>query len=85
MAFVVDTFGYSKHLQSAGVPALQADAHAEAARESIMNELVTKQDLTLAIDNVKLAMDNVKSSLTIRLGSMIVAGIAALAVLQRIR
>jgi hypothetical protein len=48
-----------------------------------MNELVTKQDLALAIDNVKLAMENVKSSLTIRLGSMIVAGVAALAVLQR--
>ena len=84
MAFAFDTLGYSKHLQNAGIPAGHADAHAEAARTFIMNELVTKADLALAIDNMKLAMDNVKSSLTIRLGSMIGAGIAALAVLQRV-
>lgn len=40
-----------------------------------MHELVTKAGLVLALDNLK-------SGLTIRLGSMIVAGIAAMAVLQ---
>lgn len=49
-----------------------------------MNELVTKQDLALAIDDLKLAMDNFKSSLTIRLGSMIGAGVGILAVLQHL-
>lgn len=77
MAFAFDTLGFSKHLQDAGVARPQADAHAEAAQKFIMNELVTKADLSLALDNVK-------SSLTIRLGSMIAAGVAALAILQRI-
>lgn len=77
MAFAFDTLGYSKHLQGAGVSAQQADAHAEAARDFIMTELVTKADLALALENVK-------SSLTVRLGSIMVAGVAALAVLQRI-
>jgi hypothetical protein len=75
MAFTFDTLGYSKRLQDGGVPRPQADAHAEAARDFVMNELVTKADMALALDNLKLG-------LTIRLGSMIGAGIATLAVLQ---
>jgi hypothetical protein len=81
MAFAFDTLGYSKHLQSAGIRR-GMPTHTQKLRER--SELVTKADLALAIDNMKLAMDNVKSSLTIRLGSMIGAGIAALAVLQRV-
>jgi hypothetical protein len=49
-----------------------------------MAELVTKQDLALAIDNVKLAIDNNTKALTIRLGSMIGAGIAVVAILDRL-
>ena len=45
MAFAFDTLGYSKKLRDAGVPQDQAEAHAEAAREFIMVELVTKSDL----------------------------------------
>jgi hypothetical protein len=77
MAFAFDTLGFSKHLQDAGVGRPEADAHAEAAQKYIMNELVTKSDLILSLDNLK-------SALTIRLGSMIAAGVAALAILQRI-
>ncbi|MCC8963747.1 hypothetical protein H8A95_15865 [Bradyrhizobium sp. Pear76] len=77
MAFAFDTLGYSKHLQDAGVARREADAHAEAAREFVMNELVTKADLALALDNLK-------SSMTIRLGSIVAAGVAALAILQRV-
>ena len=91
MAFAFDTLGYSKRLQAAGISRPQAEAHAEAAREFIMTEVVTKQDLALAVDNLKLAMDNLKLAmdnqthrLTIRLGSLVAAGIAALAVLQTI-
>uniref|UniRef100_Q07N48 DUF1640 domain-containing protein n=1 Tax=Rhodopseudomonas palustris (strain BisA53) TaxID=316055 RepID=Q07N48_RHOP5 len=45
MAFAFDTLGYAKRLRSAGVSNEQAEAHAEAAREFIMAELVTKADL----------------------------------------
>jgi hypothetical protein len=84
MAFAFDTLGYSKHLQDAVVPRPQAEAHAEAVRDFIMRELVTKDDLNAGVGNLQSGIENAKSSLTIRLGSMIGAGIAALAVLQRL-
>jgi hypothetical protein len=45
MAWAFDTLGYAKRLRDAGVPGPQAEGHAEAAREFIMTELVTKHDL----------------------------------------
>ena len=77
MAYAFDTLGYSKRLQDAGIARPQADAHAEAARDFIMHELVTKADLNLALENLK-------SSLTIRLGSIVAGGVAVLAVILRL-
>ena len=77
MAIAFDTLGFSKHLQGAGVSVQQADAQAEAARDFIMAELVTKNDLIAA-------MATLRSELTVRLGSIMAAGIAALALLQRL-
>jgi hypothetical protein len=45
MAFAFDTLAYAKRLRDAGIPPQEAEAHAEAAREFIMAELVTKPDL----------------------------------------
>jgi hypothetical protein len=42
-----DTLGYAKRPRDAGIPAKEAEAHAEAAREFIMIDLMTKQDLIL--------------------------------------
>lgn len=49
MAYAFDTLGYAKRLRDAGIRSEDADAHAEAARDFIMVELVTKQDLELQI------------------------------------
>jgi hypothetical protein len=93
MAFAFDTLSYAKHLRDAGVPQQQAEAHAEAARQFIMSELVTKTDL-LALEtridqkfeifDQKFAtfdqkLDNLSLRLTVRLGVMFAAGIAVLA------
>ncbi len=72
MAFAMDTLGYSKHLREAGISIEQAEAHAEAAREFIMTEVVTKADLTLALDHLSL-------QLTVRLAS-VMGGMLALAI-----
>lgn len=72
-----DTLGYAKRLRDKGVPSDQAEAHAEAARDFIMIELVTKNDLTLALDNLALR-------LTVRLGAMLAAGIALLGAMNRL-
>jgi hypothetical protein len=45
MVYTFDSLGYAKRLRERGVPDDQAEAHAEAARDFIMAELVTKTDL----------------------------------------
>ena len=48
MTYAFDTLGYAKRLREAGVSSEQAEAHAEAAREFVMGELVTRFDLDRA-------------------------------------
>lgn len=71
MAFTFDSLSYAKHLRDNGVPQDQAEAHAEAARMFIMNELVTKEDLRLALETQTLR-------LTVRMGVMLAAGLTLL-------
>jgi hypothetical protein len=66
LAFAFDTLGYSKRLRDAGVAEEQAEAQAEAARDFIMTELVTKSDL-LAVRSDLLA---VKSDLRLDLNAL---------------
>ena len=77
MVFAFDTLSFARHLREHGVPQEQAEAHAEAARQFIMTELVTKQDLTLALENLKL-------SLTVRLGAMLFLAVGALAAVLKL-
>jgi hypothetical protein len=91
VVWAFDTLGYAKRLREAGVPNPQAEGHAEAAREFIMTELVTKQDLQTAInslearlagriDTLQAAMDTQTLRLTVRLGGIVTAAFGILAV-----
>jgi hypothetical protein len=71
LVFAFDTLGYAKYLRSPGVSQDHAEAHAEAARQFIMAELVTKTDLNDALERWSL-------KISVRLGIMLAAGIAAL-------
>lgn len=95
MAFAFDTLSYAKTLRSAGIPLEQAEAHAAAAREFIMQELVTKEDLrtamelqtlrmTVRLDDLRAAMDKIALQTTVRLGGLVAAGFAALAALIKL-
>ena len=91
MASAFDTLGYSKKLRERGVSQDQAEAHAEAARDFIMAELVTKTDLNAAIGSVRQEIGSVRREietqtlrLTVRLGVMLVAGLSVLAAIQRL-
>ncbi|EJB02903.1 hypothetical protein Rleg9DRAFT_1717 [Rhizobium leguminosarum bv. trifolii WSM597] len=77
MAIAFDTLGYAKRLREAGVNQKTAEAHAEAARDFIMAELVTKTDLAAALDTLTLR-------LTTRLGGIMVAGVGALALIIKL-
>jgi len=77
MVYSFDSLGYAKRLRDRGVSQDQAEAHAEAARDFIMAELVTKQDLALALETQTLR-------LTVRLGTMLVVGLGALATILKL-
>jgi hypothetical protein len=65
VVWAFDTLGYAKGLRDGGVPNPQAEAHAEAAREFIMTELVTGQDLKVdlqaAIDPLRVAITTLQA------------------------
>jgi hypothetical protein len=102
VVFAFDTLGFSKRLREGGVPQEQSEAHAEAARDFVMAELVTKTDLQAAllsletrleakigglkadIVGLEAKIENQSLRLTIRLGIMLAAGIAALAAIIKL-
>jgi hypothetical protein len=84
LAFAFDTLGYTKRLRDAGVASNQAEAHAEAARDFIMTELATRGDLAAVRADLQTMADLISLRVTVRLGSLMVAGIGALALLIRL-
>ena len=91
MTYAFDTLSYARRLPDAGISQGQAEAHAEAAREFVMGDLVTKADL-LAVKadlqavkaDLHTAMDNLSLRLTLRLGLMLAAGLATLAAIIKL-
>ena len=63
MAFAFDTLGYAKKLRDAGVAADQAEAHAEAARDFVMHELVTRYDLQAVRDGLQTDVQAVRDNI----------------------
>jgi len=80
----MDTLGYAKRRRDAGIPQQQANAHAEATRDFVMAELVTKSDLQTAVQLLEAKIDAQTLRLTVRLGGLLAAGIALLAALQKL-
>jgi hypothetical protein len=77
MAFTFDSLSYAKHLRDNGIPQGQAEAHAEAVKMFIMNELVTKEDLRAALETQTLR-------LSVRVGVMLAAGLTLLGAVLRL-
>jgi hypothetical protein len=84
MAFAFDTLGYAKHLRDVGVPQEQAEAHAEVARQFIMAELATRYDLDVLRRELETKIDTLSLRLTVRMGVMLAAGVAALAAIIKL-
>jgi hypothetical protein len=78
MAIAFDTLGYAQRLRDAGVEQKIAEAHAAAARDFVMAELVTKSDLQQAIALLDQKIETQTLRLTVRLGVLMAAGIAVL-------
>jgi hypothetical protein len=95
MAYAFDTLGYAKRLRSADISTEHAGAHAEAAREFIVAELMTRNDLEVVrreLDNSILAarrdltavIDHQTLKLTVRLGGMVTIAVAVLATIIKL-
>lgn len=67
MGLSFDTLGYSERLQAAGASKQLSDEHARLARDMIIADLVTKEDLRLAL-----------SHQTLQFGAMLVVGLGLL-------
>jgi hypothetical protein len=74
---IFDTLAYAKRLKAAGFTEDQAEIQTQALAEIIEERLATKQDLK----ELELRL---KHDLTLRLGGMLVAGIAIVATLVKL-
>lgn len=63
MAYAFDTLGYAKRLRDAGVPQQAAEGHAEAAREFVMAELVTRTDLEVSEQITRTLLESARRDL----------------------
>jgi hypothetical protein len=71
---VFDTLGYARFLREGGVSQEQAETHAEAARQFIMADLATKDDLRNALEMQTLRM-------SVRFGVILAAGLSLITAL----
>jgi hypothetical protein len=84
MAYAFDTLGYAKRLRDAGISMPEAEAHAEAAREFIMAELVTRTDLEATRRELEGIIEHQTLRLTVRLGGMVAIAVAVLATIIKL-
>ena len=86
MAFTApfDTLAYAKKLKAAGFTEDQAEIQAQALVEIIEERLATKQGLKELELHLKQDLKELKLRLTLRLGGMLVAGIAIVATLVKL-
>lgn len=84
MTYAFDTLGYAKRLRDAGVETEQAEAHAEAARDFIMAELVTRSDLDVARRGLEATIENLELRLLVRFGGLIAVAVAILAAIIKL-
>jgi hypothetical protein len=71
-------------LAEAGIERRHAEALAEAARDFIMAELVTKTDLAASVATIEAKIEAQTLRMTVRLGGIVLAALGALTVLQHV-
>jgi hypothetical protein len=91
MALAFDSLSFARYLRDHGIPQGQPEALADAVRNFVMVNLATqedilsvRQDLANAKQELQTAIDNLALRLTVRLGIMLAAGIAALGAIVRL-
>ncbi len=87
----LNTLAYAKKLIAAGVPERQAEAQAEALAEIVEDTLATKLDIKALESAMKeqelrllREMKDIEYRMTIKLGTLMVVAVAAMATLQKL-
>jgi hypothetical protein len=75
MGMAFDTLGYVRRLQDSGVERRVAEAHADLARDMLLADLVTRDDLDKRLTELELR-------LTIKMGGMLVVAVGVLVAAQ---
>jgi hypothetical protein len=90
-AMAFGTLSYARRLKQAGVPEAQAEAMADATHGLVVSRFATKDDiaalksaLTALEARIMAAMETLSLRLTVRLGSLIVIGVAVLAAIIKL-
>jgi hypothetical protein len=83
-AIAFDSHAFVKKLIKAGMPEEQAEVLAESQTELIDEKLATKKDLKELETELKHEIKELESRMTIRLGSLMVIAVGAVAALVRI-
>ena len=79
-----DTHAFVKDLTAAGMPEAQAEVLASSQAKLIDAKLATKQGLKELEDRLRSGMKELEFRLTIRLGSMMVIAVGAVAALVKL-
>ena len=79
-----DTHAFVKELTEAGMPEAQAEVLANSQAKLIDEKLATKQDLKELEERLRRDMKELEFRLTIRLGSMMVIAVGAVATLVKL-
>ena len=79
-----DTHAFVKELTEAGMPIQQAEVLARTQAKLIDEKLATKQDLKELEERLRRDMKELEFRLTIRLGSMMVIAVGAVAALVKL-
>ncbi|MCY4453465.1 MAG: hypothetical protein OXC01_16110 [Immundisolibacterales bacterium] len=79
-----DTHAFVKDLTAAGMPEAQAEVLAQSQAKLIDEKLATKQDLKALEERLRRDMKELEFRLTIRLGSMMVIAVGAVAALVKL-
>lgn len=79
-----DTHAFVKELTAAGMPEAQAEVLASSQAKLIDEQLATKKDLKELEERLRRDMKELEFRLTIRLGSMMVIAVGAVAALVKL-
>jgi hypothetical protein len=91
MAYAFDTLRFTQRLEQVGVGREQAIAHAELARDMILGEAASKDDVSAVrkdlVDlkkEIDASLRELELRMTIKLGAIVVAAIAGVAAVQKL-